>query len=110
MKIEVIISEACFKQLQANGRRMKGSLGLEWTGEEVELTFHQYQQSESIKRPPQTLLVLPHGALLKTPRRYQLRLSINDELGEHRAADELERDSQEAKQFLHHLSDILNIV
>lgn len=110
MKAEFEISEACLAELKANGRRLKGSLGIEWIGGEMELTFHQYQQSGSIKRQPQALLMLPHGALLKTPRRYQLRLSISDQLGEHRAAEELERDSQEAKQFLHHLSDILNIV
>lgn len=102
------ISEASLAQLQANSRRLEGSLGFEWTGEKMELTFHQYQQGSHAKRHPQTLLVLPHGTLRKTPRRYQLRLSIKDELGEHRAAEELERDSREAKQFLRHLSDVLN--
>ena len=110
MKVEIEISEACLEQLQATNRRTEGSLGYEWTGDKMELTFHKYQNSNSSKHHPQTLLVLPHGSLRKTPRRYQLRLSINDDLGEVRAAEELERDSEEARQFLRHLSDVLNFV
>ena len=110
MKKEVIINEACLAELQTNSHRLEGSLGFEWTGEKMELTFHQYQQGSRIKHHPQTLLVLPHGSLRKTPRRYQLRLSINDDLGEVRAAEELKRDSEEARRFLRHLSDVLNFV
>lgn len=108
MKIEIEISEACLTQLQATNRRIEGSLGFEWTGDKKELTFHLYQHRNSPKHHPQTLLRLPHGSLRKTPRRYQLRLSINDDLGEVRAGEEFERDSREARQFLKHLSDILN--
>lgn len=110
MKQVIEISEACLEQLQATNRRIEGSLGFEWTGDKMELTFHKYQNSNSPKHHPQTLLVLPHGTLKKTPRRYQLRLSIHDDLGEFRVGDELERDCQEARQFLKHLSDVLNIV
>lgn len=108
--INIKISEACLAQLQATNRRIEGSLGFECIGDKKELTFHLYQHENSSKQHPQTLLVLPHGTLRKTPRRYQLRLSVNDDLGEVRAAEELERDSQEARQFLKHLSDVLNFV
>ncbi len=103
------ISEATLAQLKATGRRQKGSIGLDRTsdGQEV-LTFREYRQSETPKRNPQRLLTLPNGWLKKSARRYQFHLSLKDELGECRAADELERDSQEAKQFLRHLSDVLN--
>lgn len=110
MKQVIEISEATLAQLQATNRRIEGSLGYEWIGDKMELTFHKYQNSNSPKHHPQTLLVLPHGTLKKTPRRYQLRLSINHDLGEVRAAEELERDSLEARQFLKHLSDVLNFV
>ena len=110
MKHTIEISEATLAQLQVTNRRIEGSLGYEWTGKKMELTFHKYQNSNSPKHHPQTLLVLPHGTLRKTPRRYQLRLSVNDNLGEVRAAEELVRDSEEAKMFLRHLSDVLNFV
>lgn len=110
MKQVIEINEACLVQLQASDRRIEGSLGFEWIGDKKELTFHLYQHSNSPKHHPQTLLVLPHGKLKKTPKRYQLRLSINDDLGEIRVAEELERDSKEARQFLRHLSDVLNFV
>ena len=110
MTVEIEISEACLAKLQATNRRIEGSLGFEWTGDKKELTFHLYQHDNSPKHHPQTLLVLPHGTLRKTPRRYQLCLSINDDLGEVRAAEELERDSEEARQFLRHLSDVLNFI
>lgn len=111
MKIEIEISEACLAELKATGRKKKGSIGFERTSDGPEvLMFRGYRHREITKRNPLRLLTLPNGWLKKSARRYQFHLSLRDELGEHRVAEELERDSQEAKQFLHHLSSMLNNV
>lgn len=104
------ISEDCFAKLQAEDRRFKGSLGFEPTGDGKVLSFHMYKKSNQQKQSPQKLISLPSGSLKKTARKYRLQLSVNDELGEMRAAEELKRDSEEACQFLRHLSNILGII
>ena len=111
MTHKIEISEACLAQLKATSRRSKGSIGFEPTSDgRMELTFREYQRNEGCRRNPQTLLQLPNGWLRKTARRYLLRLSVSDSLSETRVADEFERDSQEARQFLKHLSDVLNFI
>lgn len=110
-KLSITISEAILAQLQATNHRQKGSIGFEPTSDgRMELTFHEYQLSNPKKRIPLRLLTLPNGWLKKTAHRYQFHLSLKDELGEYRAAEELERDSQEARQFLRHLSNVLDFV
>ena len=111
MKHEIEISEACLAWLQDTNRRQKGSVGFMPTSDgQMELTFREYQHDKAKKRNPLRLLTLPNGWLMKTARTYQFHLSIKDELGEYRAAEELDRDSQEARQFLKHLSDVINFV
>lgn len=110
MKIEIEISEACLAELKATGRKKKGSVGFESTSEGVVLTFRAYQKSCRCLRHPQTLLTLPSGWLRKTARRFQFHLSFNDVIGEERIAEELERNAEEARQFLKHLSNIMQIV
>ena len=110
-QIFITINEACLEQLQATGRRRKGSIGFEPVSNgRMELTFREYQRSKPQKRNPLRLLTLPNGWLKKTARRYQFHLSLKDDLGEYRASEELNRDCQEARQFLRHLSDVLNFV
>lgn len=111
MKKEIEISEACLTQLLETNRRQKGSIGFEPTASgELVLTFNDYKKSKCERRQPQRLLALPNGWLRKTARMYQLHLSVKDQLGEYRASEELARDTEEARQFLRHLSNVLNIV
>lgn len=109
-KIEIWMSEDTLAQLRTSSLRRKGSVGFESTSEGVVLTFRAYQKNKSQHRHPMTLLTLPSGWLRKTARRFQFHLSLNDELGEQRAAEELERNAEEARQFLKHLSNIMQIV
>lgn len=109
-KVEIWMSEDTLAKLRAKSLRSKGSVGFESTSEGVVLTFREYKKNKSQHRHPMTLLTLPSGWLRKTARRFQFHLSLNDELGEQRAAEELERNAEEARQFLKHLSNIMQIV
>lgn len=88
---------------------MKGSIFLERVGDEVVVCFYEYRQNSSKRRPPQTLLTLPHGAVRKTAKRYRLTLSLPDALGERRIGDLMACETAEARGFMHALQEVLNV-
>lgn len=108
MEMKIILSEQLLRTL-TSGRRVQGSIFAERRGSEVVVGFYQYRRNVYRHRNSQTLLTLPHGWIRKSPRRYMLKLSVPDTLGERRCGDLMESETEEARSFMHALESVLNV-
>lgn len=108
MDMTIRLSEELLRALTA-GRRLKGCIFLERRDNEVVVCFYEYRQNSGKRRPPQTLLTLPHGTVRKTAKRYRLILSLPDALGERRIGDLMACETAEARGFMHALQEVLNV-
>ena len=108
MKITIDISEQQLERLKS-GKRIPGSLFMEWTSEEQNVVgFYVYGSGTPKHRPEQTLMRMDHGAIRKTARNYKLIVSLPDDLGEIRCGELMKLVGEEADKFMRHLSVLLN--
>ena len=108
MKINFILSKELFDCL-STGKRVKGSIYLERLGNEISIRFNQYQCNKPKRRHDQTLHVLPHGWIRKSAKRYRLQLSLPDALGESRVGELMASETEEARNFMSALQDVLDV-
>lgn len=108
MKMELLLDKNLFECL-CTGKRVQGSIYLERDGNEIFIRFNQYQRIRPKRRHDQTLHVLPHGWLRKSAKRYRLHLSLPDNLGETRVADLMASETEEARNFMTALQDVLDV-
>lgn len=108
MEIKLMMNKELFECL-CTGRRIQGALYLERLGNEIFIRFNQYQRIRPKRRHDQTLHVLPHGWLRKSAKRYRLHLSLPDNLGESRVADLMASETEEARNFMSALKDVLDV-
>ena len=108
-KISVFISTENFLRLTQNGdRRTPGRIWLERDGSgQPVFKFAPYAHSQRV-RVDQLLLSSEHGRLSKSAKRYRMRLSVPDHLGEQQAARIMERESRHLVDFLSDLEQLLN--
>ena len=108
-RITFFISDKSYLRLMQNGdRRTPGRIWLERDGSgQPVFRFEPYCHRQRV-RVDQLLLSSEHGRLTKSARRYRMRLSVPDHLGEQQAARIMERESQHLVGFLSDLEQLLN--
>ena len=108
-RISILVSNETFLHLMQNGgRRMAGRVWVECDGSaQPEFRFEPYSHRQPVK-VDQLLLSSEHGWLKKSAKRYRMRLSVPDHLGEQQAARIMERESQHFVSFLTDLEQFLN--
>lgn len=108
-RISILVSNETFLHLMQNGgRRMAGRVWLECDGSaQPEFRFEPYSHRQPVK-VDQLLLKSEYGWLKKSAKRYRMRLSVPDHLGEQQAARIMERESQHFVSFLTDLEQFLN--
>ena len=108
-RITFFISDESYLHLMQNGgRRMAGRAWLERDGSgQPVFKFEPYSHRQRV-RVDQLLLSSEHGRLTKSARRYRMRLSVPDHLGEQQAARIMERESRHLVDFLSDLEQLLN--
>lgn len=94
----------------SKGKRVQGSLYAERIDNQIVVGFNPYKRSKTVRRHDQTLLALGHGWLRKSAKRYKLHLSIPDNLGECRVAGLMASESEEARNFMCALEELLKVV
>ena len=108
-RISILVSNDTFQHLMQNGsRRTAGRVWLERNGSaQPEFKFEPYSHRQPVK-VDQLLLKSEYGWLKKSAKRYRMRLSVPDHLGEQQAARIMERESQHFVSFLTDLEQFLN--
>ena len=108
-RISILVSNETFLHLMQNGgRRMAGRVWVECDGSaQPEFRFEPYSHRQSVK-VDQLLLKSEYGWLKKSAKRYRMRLSVPDHLGEQQAARIMERESKHLVRFLSDLEQFLN--
>ena len=108
-KISFLVSTETFLRLTQNGdRRTAGRAWLERDGSgQPVFKFEPYSHRQRV-RVDQLLLSSEHGRLTKSAKRYRMRLSVPDHLGEQQAARIMERESRHLVDFLSDLEQLLN--
>lgn len=108
-QIVISISDKTYLHLMQNGgRRTAGRVWVERDGSaQPEFVFEPYSHRQPVK-VDQLLLSSEHGWLKKSAKRYRMRLSVPDHLGEQQAARIMERESQHFVSFLTDLEQFLN--
>lgn len=109
MEAKLFLDEQSLKAL-FEGKRVQGSLYAERVDNKMVVGFNPYRRGKYRRRHEQTLLTLGHGWLRKTAKRYRLQLSIPDNLGEHRVAGLMAAETEEARNFMCALEELLNVV
>lgn len=108
MELKIILAEQLLRTLMT-GKRIQGSIYSERVGDEIVIGFHQYRRIRTRRRHDQTLLCLPHGWIRKSAKRYRLHLSLPDNLGERRVGDLMVSETEEARNFMAALQEVLNV-
>ena len=108
-QIVISISDKTYLHLMQNGgRRTAGRVWVERDGSgRPEFRFEPYSHRQPVK-VDQLLLKSEYGWLKKSAKRYRMRLSVPDHLGEQQAARIMERESQHFVSFLTDLEQFLN--
>lgn len=108
-KISFFVSTETFLHLMQNGgRRTAGRIWLERDGSgQPVFKFEPYSHRQRV-RVDQLLLSSEHGRLTKSAKRYRMRLSVPDHLGEQQAARIMARESRHLVDFLSDLEQLLN--
>ena len=108
-KISFFVSTETFLHLMQNGdRRTAGRVWLERDGSgQPVFKFEPYSHRQRV-RVDQLLLSSEHGRLTKSAKRYRMRLSVPDHLGEQQVARIMERESRHLLDFLSDLEQLLN--
>ena len=108
-QIKLSISDKTYLHLMQNGgRRTAGRVWVERDGSgRPEFRFEPYSHRQPVK-VDQLLLKSEYGWLKKSAKRYRMRLSVPDHLGEQQAARIMERESRHLLDFLSDLEQFLN--
>jgi hypothetical protein len=108
-RISILVSNETFQHLMQNGsRRTAGRVWLERDGSaQPEFKFEPYSHRQHVK-VDQLLLKSEYGWLKKSAKRYRMRLSVPDHLGEQQVARIMERESRHLLDFLSDLEQFLN--
>lgn len=108
-RISILVSNETFLHLMQNGgRRTAGRVWVERDGSgRPEFRFEPYSHRQPVK-VDQLLLKSEYGWLKKSAKRYRMRLSVPDHLGEQQAARIMERESRHLLDFLSDLEQFLN--
>ena len=108
-QIVISISDKTYLHLMQNGgRRTAGRIWVERDGSgRPEFRFEPYSHRQPVK-VDQLLLKSEYGWLKKSAKRYRMRLSVPDHLGEQQAARIMERESRHLLDFLSDLEQFLN--
>ena len=109
MVTEVLLDELTLKAL-FEGKKVQGSLYVERVDNEFMVGFTPYRRKKAKRRHDQTLLTLGHGWLRKSAKRYRLHLSIPDNIGERRVAGLMASETEEARNFMCALEELLKVV
>jgi hypothetical protein len=110
-RITFFISDESYLRMMQNGDRR--TAGRAWvvrdgSGQPV-FKFEPYSHRQRV-RVDQLLLSSEHGRLTKSAKRYRMRLSVPDHLGEQQAARVMMRESKRLTDFLHSLEQFLTNV
>ena len=108
MEVKIFLDEQILKIL-SEGKRLEGSLYAERVDNELLVGFNPYRRKKANRRHDQTLLTLGHGWLRKSAKRYRLHLSLPDNLGERRVGDLMVSETEEARNFMAALQEVLNV-
>ena len=109
MTATLFLDEQMLKVL-FEGKRVKGSLYAERVDNELVVGFNPYRRKKANRRHDQTLLTLGHGWLRKSAKRYRLHLSIPDNIGDRRVAGLMASETEEARNFMCALEELLKVV
>jgi hypothetical protein len=110
-RLSFLVSNETYQHLMQNGgRRTAGRVWLECDGgTQPVFMFERYRHRQPVK-VDQLLLSSEHGWLKMSARRYRMRLSVPQHLGEQQAARVMMRESKRLTDFLHSLEQFLTNV